>query len=505
MFRGRATNTFAIRKSNVRQFKCAREREVFGSLFYSNKVSAVPSVSPLTCFKRTRKNQRFFLSNAPTNLDMQRYIRQQLFRRLASLERKQTLSFYNSYRFFTTVTKESRKPRKSTRKKKSLSPSSQKLTTKDRLRLSSRPSSSEKNGRQDESSMIKSPEELMERLNSGLDMARTAAREGYAALRNPSNPGNKHDNHLLSARTESSGIKEGATIEPKGLVMDVNWWFWNILFAASPAALIALYCQFIVIPVMKLRNEEREKDGDSESRGNSENKKSPMRQRQEQQKQQDPKIPVNDTMTKHSSSSPPSTSINELDEVLSSYFRFLSSWFSGQQPPTFERDQSSANKTDEVEKPSTKTNSDENQKQGGNEETSLEMQQRELTELLLRLQSLQDKIDRQQQEEHVDSIPGSDSDDVASENSAKREEPLLSMIGNRLKSTAGSGMNLGREQCRSLLSWWQTSRGYRRPSDERKRDTVDNVGDDGIVDTRNVDKKGKIEKPYQEVPRASRE
>ena len=487
----------------MRQFKCGHERDIFGNLFYSSKGSVVPSVTPLTCVKRARKNQRIFASNAPTNSDMQRHIRQQLFRRLASLEKKRTLFFYSSYRLFTSGTKEAQKLGRQTRKKKSLSPSSKKLTTKDRLRLSSRPSSSEKNSRQDESLMIKSPEELMERLNSGLDMARTAAREGYAALRNPTNPGNKHDNHLLSARTESSGIREGATIEPKGLIMDVNWWFWNILFAASPAVLVALYCQFIVIPEMKLRNEEREKDGDRESRGNSENKKSPMRQRQDQQKQQEPKIPVDDTMTKHSSSSPPSTSINELDEVLSSYLRLLSSWFSGQQSPAFEHGQSRANKTDEVDKPSTKTNSDENQKQGRNEETSREMKQQELTELLLRLQSLQDKIDRQQQE-HVDLIPGSDSDDVVPENSAKRE-PLLSMIGNRLKSTAASGMNLGREQRKSLLSWWQTSRGYRRPSDEMKRDGVDDVGDDGIVDTRNVDNKGTIEKPYQEVPRASSE
>lgn len=491
----------------MRQFKCGREREVFVDLFYSSNTSVVPSVSPLTSVKRTRKTQRMFASNAPTNWDMQRYIRQQLSRRLASLERQKTLSFYSSYRLFTTGTKQTQKSARRMRKKKSLSPSSMKLTTKDRLRLSSRPSSSEKNSGQNESLLIKSPEELMERLNSGLDMARTAAREGYAALRNPANPGNKHDNHLLSARPESSGIREGSTtIEPKGLVMDINWWFWNILFAASPAVLVALYCQFIVIPEMKLRNDEREKDGDSESLGNSENKKSPMRQRQEQQKKQEPKIPVGDTMTKHSSSSPPRTGTNELDEVLSSYFRLLSSWVSGQQPPAFENRHGTTNKTDEVEKRSTKTNLDENQKQGGNEETSLEMQQQELNELLLRLQSLQDKIDLQEQEHGVDSIQGSDSDDVAPENSAKRE-PLLSTIGNRLKSTAASGINLGREQCRSLLSWWQTSRGKNRRglSDESKRNSVDDVGDDGIVVTGNVDKKGKIEKPYQEVPRASRE
>ncbi|KAL3906593.1 MAG: hypothetical protein SGARI_003936 [Bacillariaceae sp.] len=36
--------------------------------------------------------------------------------------------------------------------------------------------------------------------------------------------------------------------------MDANWWFWNLLLAVSPALLIGVYCQLVVIPKMLEQN-----------------------------------------------------------------------------------------------------------------------------------------------------------------------------------------------------------------------------------------------------------
>jgi len=380
--------------------------------------------------------------------------------------------------------KQAQKSRERTRKKKSLSQVSKKITTKDRLRLSSRPSSSGKTSGQNDqfnikNMMIKSPEELMERLNSGLDIARTAVQEGYATMRNPA------DKNLLSARAGSGGIREASNnVERKGLVMDVNWWFWNLLFAASPAVLVALYCQFIVIPEMKLRTIEREKDAESEGseettgsenttasderRGNSLGKKSPMRKRQEEQKRQDPKLLVDDTIA-----SPPGTSESEIGEVLSSYSRLLVNWFSGQQSPDFEHGHSHTNKTNEVEERSNKVKIEANQKQGENEVISLEMQQQQLKELQSQLKRLQDKINSQQ-EERTNSVTDSDHNDFTPEN-LENHESRSSIIRNRLKSTTVAGLDIGKEKWRSLLCWWQTSRDLRRPSDEPKVVGIDTI------------------------------
>merc|ERR1719491_2074360 len=104
--------------------------------------------------------------------------------------------------------------------------------------------------------ITKSPEELIERFNTGLNYARIVVRETYATLRNPTSTTNDNGNsHLLSAR-EAGEI----STTRKGLVMDENWWFWNLMFAASPSFLIFLYCELIVKPEMKKRNEEREKN-----------------------------------------------------------------------------------------------------------------------------------------------------------------------------------------------------------------------------------------------------
>eukprot|EP00980_Cylindrotheca_fusiformis_P002425 scaffold576_cov106-Cylindrotheca_fusiformis.AAC.2 len=42
------------------------------------------------------------------------------------------------------------------------------------------------------------------------------------------------------------------------LVMDGNWWRWNVLLAVSPALVIALYCELVAIPEMR---KEQGKDG----------------------------------------------------------------------------------------------------------------------------------------------------------------------------------------------------------------------------------------------------
>lgn len=51
--------------------------------------------------------------------------------------------------------------------------------------------------------------------------------------------------------SSSSSIQQATTVSRNlEVTMDANWWFWNLLLAASPAIFIAVYCQFIVIPQM---------------------------------------------------------------------------------------------------------------------------------------------------------------------------------------------------------------------------------------------------------------
>ena len=61
---------------------------------------------------------------------------------------------------------------------------------------------------------------------------------------------------------ESTSVRRPKRYE---VVMDLNWWFWNILFALSPAALVVLYCEFVVKPKMKREYEgflvQEQKDG----------------------------------------------------------------------------------------------------------------------------------------------------------------------------------------------------------------------------------------------------
>ena len=142
MFPTRATQTLTIGKRRLRDLKCQREWQKSDSIF---------------CVK---DGVLYASETIPAH------------------------SYPRSNRLFSTTTKEFRKSVRNTRKKKPLVQSNPKTTTKDRLRLATRPSSSAKKSNKDDR-MIQSPEELMERLNTGLDMARTAVKEGYATLRNP--------------------------------------------------------------------------------------------------------------------------------------------------------------------------------------------------------------------------------------------------------------------------------------------------------------------------------
>eukprot|EP00934_Nitzschia_sp_Nitz4_P001845 Nitzschia sp. Nitz4//scaffold346_size17405//5577//7049//NITZ4_008829-RA/size17405-processed-gene-0.0-mRNA-1//1//CDS//3329548647//1845//frame0 len=69
---------------------------------------------------------------------------------------------------------------------------------------------------------------------------------------------------LYSFWTEVAGSQssEGAAVAGRPrryeLVMDANWWFWNILMAMTPAVLLAAYCEFVVHPRMAQEKAEQE-------------------------------------------------------------------------------------------------------------------------------------------------------------------------------------------------------------------------------------------------------
>jgi hypothetical protein len=109
------------------------------------------------------------------------------------------------------------------------------ITTKDRLR-SARPSSL---SAVKQPERIASPQELAERAVHRLQVARSTLQEAW------NNSGN-------ATATAAAATKPPSN---KGLVMDANWWFWNVLLAVSPALLIGVYCQFVVIPQMIKQNQ----------------------------------------------------------------------------------------------------------------------------------------------------------------------------------------------------------------------------------------------------------
>jgi hypothetical protein len=93
---------------------------------------------------------------------------------------------------------------------------------------------------------------LAERMVDRLDAAR-------AALRGMLNSNGGGLGGPPSAGTSSAATAAAGKVHPvppgPGLVMDANWWFWNLLLAVSPAILIGVYCQFVVIPTLMDRNQ----------------------------------------------------------------------------------------------------------------------------------------------------------------------------------------------------------------------------------------------------------
>jgi hypothetical protein len=121
---------------------------------------------------------------------------------------------------------------KTRRKPKNLSSSKLTLTTKDRLRvpttskstITAKPKPSSFNINAVDADLIS------ERLSTRLQWARSNLRNTWYDLTgsSPQNP--------RPARAS--------------LEMDVNWWFWNLLLAVSPAVIIALYCEMVAKPQM---------------------------------------------------------------------------------------------------------------------------------------------------------------------------------------------------------------------------------------------------------------
>jgi hypothetical protein len=48
------------------------------------------------------------------------------------------------------------------------------------------------------------------------------------------------------------------------VIMDSNWWMWNLLLAASPAVIIALYCEFVAKPQMIEQLQQQAQQGDDQ-------------------------------------------------------------------------------------------------------------------------------------------------------------------------------------------------------------------------------------------------
>ena len=398
--------------------------------------------------------------------------------------RRQTTSLGKNNHQLTTLEHRSNRIGNRKRKKKPLLQSSDKtLTTKDRLRLSSRPQPNSrwnKDNVLEESMMIQSPEELAKRLHSGLDIARAAMRETYSSFRNP-NVISAGKNHFLPARQAPSSISKGTKpTHPKGLVMDANWWFWNLLLAASPSVAIALYCEFIVKPEMRILNEEKEKQessrgeretnsssddgiGEVEKTSTSVKNMSPMRKRQEERKQEQKHV---DDATSRNWHSPLSRSSSDLNEMLSSYVRLLAFWFAEPQTPSLEENLGHDGKIGEGERRGAKIGRGEHEEEHKIGKTEMEIQQQKLRKLQSQLRILKDEVDRQQQKcsEAIASNGHNGSDKTAKESAV--HESLLSPKSKTTKIHSETGEPIRRKWSFPFFSWWQRRSRPQQSSDE---------------------------------------
>jgi hypothetical protein len=125
------------------------------------------------------------------------------------------------------------------------------ITTKDRLR-SVRPSVKTKTSNHHhmstakptmDESLISTPQELADRAIQRLQLARSTLQHIWTAAWTGNTNTNTNTNTNKNGQTTT-------TTTTTTVIMDANWWFWNLLLAASPAIFIAIYCQFIVIPQM---------------------------------------------------------------------------------------------------------------------------------------------------------------------------------------------------------------------------------------------------------------
>jgi hypothetical protein len=136
----------------------------------------------------------------------------------------------------TTTTPPRRKPRVLKSQTPSVSP-----TTKDRLRFPLLHTATHKSSSRNSTLFPSTPSSIL--LSERFETRLTFARDGLAKLWRTATTG--------SPELSSTGSSRPSRIE---LQMDANWWFWNLLLAASPAVLLAVYCEFRGKPQMHAYN-----------------------------------------------------------------------------------------------------------------------------------------------------------------------------------------------------------------------------------------------------------
>eukprot|EP00536_Pseudo-nitzschia_multiseries_P005233 jgi/Psemu1/285638/fgenesh1_pg.95_\ len=534
----------AVRKSRqnaTRQFERRRNRRLIGNLFSTADASATRTGSVPSILHRHTTTNSYFVSRSSCFSDGIVHRQQPKYNQNQQQHwiRPPLLHLHpcvpTNNRWFATSTRNT--IRKRGRKKKILAPPShtQKVTTKDRLRLSARPSRSsqslaEKNNNEffglledTNRLVVKSPEEVVERLNSGLDMARAAVRETYASLRNNNNP---------EAVAVAVAATAGKNTKRNEIVMDTNWWFWNLLFAASPAILIGLYCEFIVKPEMKERYEEREREASESLGGGDESgtgsdpshrkpKLSPMRQRQEEQQrdlrqqQRDEREEAASDQSSSSSSLPPipwssdtgtGGRSNNILETFSSYVKSLLS-ASPESPlrpsrlpeSNGERDDARDNRSD---RPRTHQDQTVSKSTLRDEQQRLqEQQQRELNELRAQIRLLTDRIEtqidsggRNNNNNNNNSSSGGWELGTSSDNDPtkgiaakdEKQESIWVSIEGTTQALASAGATVGRRWLGSVQWWWQRGDQNRPSATEINRggDGNESVGTENSDETR---------------------
>ena len=159
-----------------------------------------------------------------------------------SFQRRDAVSYYwsciRTVRYFST------KSRKRHRRTKSLTTTTLPATTRIRLRQMVELNQLPARRRDD-----KSIQQLVSVATQRMEWLQTTIYRHW-------NPDYQPDKPTMSAESAggSTSVTEGQKQAPRRrirVVMDARWWFWNIMFALMPAAVIALYCEFRVHPAME--------------------------------------------------------------------------------------------------------------------------------------------------------------------------------------------------------------------------------------------------------------